>query len=68
MVKESDQQKTINVLGIIFDSRMTWGPQVTKALSMSTSITYEHTTVIYFSLHVILYPGVNHLIELQAPT
>ena len=31
-------------------------------LSMSNSFTYEYTTVI-FSLHVMLYPGVDHLIK-----
>ena len=34
---------------------------------MSTSITYEYTTVI-FSLHVIPYPGVDHLFELLVQT
>ena len=28
--------KTINVLGITFDSRLTWGPQVTKAITKSS--------------------------------
>ena len=28
--------KTINVLGLVFDSKLTWGPQVTNALSKSS--------------------------------
>ena len=28
--------KTINVLGITFDSKLTWGPQVTKAITESS--------------------------------
>ena len=28
--------KTISVLGVIFDSRLTWGPQVTKAITKSS--------------------------------
>ena len=35
---------------------------------MSTRFTYEDTTVLYFYLHVIPRPGIDHLIELRART